>query len=320
MKVAFSADRRMLGALHVAMMTVLEHWQGEAPEFIVLSEEMDGSDERLLMETLEDVGRPFTLEVRKVEAAQFSEFPKLQGSLATYFRLLVPELITDTRCLYVDADVICLADLSCLDAFHLHECPAAMCSEASTGLCGDRTVKKELKAHASSRYFNAGILLMDCAKWRREGIARKCAKFVLRANPDYHDQSAMNCIMSGRIGELPAWCNRHTNVRTNWPLFRPPHNCRDQLVHLVDYPKPWSAGGRWVHMFGSMWWGYYKRTAHAWSGDRPRARFLWSQQNLRKYKKALKDRVLFALYRRGLMTPKGVAAGDTGSRGASVVQ
>jgi lipopolysaccharide biosynthesis glycosyltransferase len=201
--------------------------------------------------------------------------------------------------------------MSKLAELDLRGCAVGMCPEAPIDGCSDRKVSERLGARAEGCYFNAGVLLLDCDKWNAADISLECAQFISQTHPDYHDQSAMNYVLHGLIRELPPHFNCHSNVRTNWPDFRPPRNGDGLLIHLVDYPKPWSLGGRWVHMFGPMWWQLYEQTAHGRSSRCDGARFAWSRQNLRKYKKALKDRVLFALYCRGLMSPKGVGAAES---------
>lgn len=320
MKVVFSADRQMLGALHVAMLAVLQHWSDGPADFLVLSENLTDFDLALLRETLDKAGKKYALRLAHLEDERVKMLRKASTNAAPYYRLFLPEIIEDGKFLYVDADTICRVDISVLGDFDLAGAAVGMCGEAPIDRCADTAVAELLGDRARGWYFNSGFMLCDCAAWRKQRITERCLEFVGKHGAEFWDQSALNYVLHGEIRELPLQFNRLANVRTNWPLLRPPQSCRGQQVHLVDYPKPWSVAGRWVHMFGPMWWGLYEQTAHARSGEDLRRRFIWSRHNLWKYKQAFKDRVLFALYCRGLMTPKGVAAGATGSRGASVVQ
>lgn len=311
MKVVFSSDQRMMGALHVAMMSVLERWEGAAPQFLVLSDDIGERDQRLLHETLKKTGKPYGLECREVSKEKLLGFPKLNGSVAAYYRLLLPSILTEGECLYIDADTLCRIDFSQLEDFDLDGGVAAMCVEAPIQGCGDEDVKALLGKDAQGSYFNSGVMLIDCLAWKNQNITEQCLTFIAKYGPKFHDQSALNYVLHGRIRELPADFNRQVNVRTNWPLFRPPQSVEDCLVHFVDYPKPWSAAGKLVHMFGSSWWGVYRETAHCRDGEQSAGQFVLTRRNLKKYLKALKDRVLFFLYCRGFMTPKGVGSLET---------
>lgn len=311
MKVVFSSDQRMLGALHVAMMTVLDRWEGAAPEFLLLSDDIGESDQSLLHETLNKKGKPYSLEVRKVTKELLTGLPNLNGSVATYYRLFLPRILTEGLCLYIDADTLCQIDFSRLADYDLDGRVVAMCVEAPIRGCADEGVKALLGKDDQGSYFNAGVILLDCRAWQAQNITEKCLTFIAKHGADFHDQSALNYVLHGRIRELPADFNRQVNVRTNWPLFRPPQAVDDCLVHFVDYPKPWSSAGRLVHMLGPTWWGFYSETAHFRDGEQSAVQVELSRCNLKKYLKALKDRVLFFLYCRGFMTPKGVGSLET---------
>jgi len=306
MKIVFSSDQRMLGALHVAMMTVLEYWQGSAPEFLVLSDDIGERDQALLHETLQKTRKPYELEVRKVAMQKLTGLPKLNGSAAPYYRLFLPRIINERRCLYIDADTLCRVDFSPLADFDLAGGVVAMCAEAPIQGCADKGVKAILGRDACGIYFNSGVMLIDCWAWEAQQITEQCLNFIAMHGAEFYDQSALNYVLYGGIRELPADFNRQMNMRTNWPLFCPPESVEGILMHFVDYPKPWSWAGEYVHMFGAVWSKMYRITAHFNDRQKTAAKFVLSRRNLKKYLKALKDRLLFLLYCQGLMAPKGV--------------
>jgi lipopolysaccharide biosynthesis glycosyltransferase len=306
MEIAFCADRNMLAALHVAAKSVLEHFQG-VPSFTILSDELGEADIDLLRKTLQATGqKKFQLELRNVNSSAFRDFPSLAGRHSTYFRLLIPDICQEERCLYLDCDTLCCVDFSFLANFDLNGNSLALAPEAPIQFSLDRKLVDELGARASGLYYNAGVCVMDCDRWRRENLAKKCLDYVTQFQPDYHDQSAMNFVFHNKIASLPLKYNRHSNVRANWPFFRKFTLQCGQLIHFVDYPKPWSAGGRWVHPFGNIWWEEYRKTAHFKKNRlRPPAP-RWDAKTRFGYRKALKDKILFTLYERGAILPKGV--------------
>lgn len=297
----------MLAALHVAAKSVLEHFNGE-PSFTVLSDELVEADMGLLHETLTSTGNKFQLNLLRVDSKPFQDFPSLAGRHSTYFRLLIPDLISDDRCLYLDSDIFCACDLSGLAFFELRDHPVALVPEAPIEKSPDLLVFKRLGKLARGDYFNAGVSLINCKIWRKENLKEKCFEFIAEHQPAYWDQSALNFVLHGRITELPKQYNRLGNVRSNWPLFRPPKNCTGHLVHFVDFPKPWSPYAKWVHPFGKMWRQAYRQTAHFQRGGEVSSSLDWNKKTKAGYKKALKDKILFSMYSAGFVLPKGVPA------------
>jgi lipopolysaccharide biosynthesis glycosyltransferase len=308
MDIVFCCDRRVLAGLHVAAMSVLSHLASTVarPVFWVFSDEIDSADLALLHSTLESTGRPFTLHLRTVDATALQAFPSMTGSLAAYYRLLVPAQIDADRYLYLDVDTLCQADLSAAMNLDLADHPIALSTECPMALSADKSVVDLLGAKATGDYFNSGVMLVDRCRWREKNVTARCLEFLSQHQVNYHDQSAINHVLHGDIGRLPPHFNCYTNVRTNWPALRPPLENSDQLLHFIDSPKPWSRHGRWVHPFGGEWWSAYRKTAHYRVGPRPdlEIELKWKQWPV--YKKVLKDRLLFSLYSLGWICPKGV--------------
>lgn len=307
MKIIFCADTGMLSALHVAAKSVLEHFNGE-PSITVLSDDLAEADMGLLHETLTLTGKKFQLNLLRVDSKPFQDFPTLAGRHSTYFRLLIPDLIPDDRCIYLDCDILCRADLSPLEKWNLGDCALALAPEAPIQQSLDKKLLAEMGAEATGFYHNAGVCVMDCARWRTENLGRKCLDYIAKNNPDYHDQSALNYVFHNQIAKLDLSFNCQTNVRTNWPHFRSLLEIQGQLLHFIDFPKPWSRYARWVHPFGKMWWQAYRQTAHFQRGGEVSSSLDWNQKTKAGYKKALKDKILFSMYSAGLVLPKGVPA------------
>jgi lipopolysaccharide biosynthesis glycosyltransferase len=306
MKIVFCADRGILAALHVAAKSVLQSFNGK-PEFVVITDQLESSEFELLGETLDATSKDYSLDFRRIDSKLFEKFPQLAGRHSTYFRLLIPDVIQDSRCLYLDSDIYCLCDLSALFKFDLSGLPLALVPEAPIEKSPDRLVFEMLGAKAKGHYFNAGVSLINLECWNKENLKELCFEFISENQPAYWDQSALNYVLHGRIAELPRHFNRMSNVRSNWHLFRSPKKCIGHIIHFVDFPKPWSFLGRWVHPMGNLWWKSYKKTAH-FKKKQPRPfGFEWSSRGKLGYQKSIKDKILFSLYSMRLFLPKGVS-------------
>ena len=121
-------------------------------------------------------------------------------SMSTYSRLLLPDLIPKqvSRLIYLDCDVICKADLEELwttdfDGHALLAVPDMMPeAESVSSPCGIQ-MYREFCLPAELPILNAGVMVLNLEKWRREEIALQALEY-LRVARDYirwHDQEAI---------------------------------------------------------------------------------------------------------------------------------
>ncbi|MFC7338101.1 glycosyltransferase family 8 protein [Haloferula chungangensis] len=308
MNLVFCADRRMLAGLHVAAQSILFELHNEVPQvsISVFSADLDDSDEALLRKTLDRTGRDYVLTMYPIDSSRFESFPDLQASHATYFRLIVPDILGVDRFLYIDADTLCRANLQPLYHTDLQGNPIGMAPEAPIERSVDPDVARLLGDRAKGYYYNAGVALIDAALWRREGLTEKCLKFIQDHHPSYHDQSALNYVLHGKIRCLEAKYNCRTNARENWPDLKSPASGRGKLLHFVDFPKPWSKWGKVVHPLGPVWWNALARTEmDASTLGSVDLSLVWRTREA--YRRTFKDTILFRGYCLGAISKvKGV--------------
>lgn len=148
------------------------------------------------------------------------------------------------RVCYLDGDIF-LSWGTWADLFDLPENPHAVSAVAARPVWFDaprarygRRYRAMLCPQMGDRYFNAGVLLIDSAKYRAQNITQRALSFYAQ-NPALcaqSDQSALNAVLAGQWGELsPSW-NWQTSVNTFVLLqdFAP------RAVHFTGEIKPWS--------------------------------------------------------------------------------
>jgi lipopolysaccharide biosynthesis glycosyltransferase len=135
---------------------------------------------------------------------------------------------------------------------------------------------RELGLSSAAAYFNAGIMLVNVARWREEQVARRafeCLR-VNAAHVRFWDQYALNILFSGqwRIAD-PRWNqNSHVFQLPSWELSHYTKDELDQLkrdpwiVHFNYLPKPWDL--ECDHPFRKLFFQHLDRTS--WRGWRPR--------------------------------------------------
>ena len=312
MHIIFCVDRRVLPGLHVAAYSLLDRIHPAAGDthFSIFSDALHESDMALFQRTLNAIGKPFALELRRVNPLSFAGFPKLNGNLATYYRLLAPQIMEVDRFLYVDADTLCDVDVSELQSFDMKSAPAAWVPEAPLSRAVDRNVAEQLGNDETGSYFNAGVMLVNVYEWRRQKVTENSMEYIARYRPVFHDQSALNCVLYHKARLLDAKFNCMSNMRKNWPVLKQPYGSIGRFVHFLDYPKPWDCGAEMVHPQYRLWRAVLNRTAmkdfRSWHRT-PARRFPQTSKAWSGYQKALKDRLLFAGYAKGwLRRIKGV--------------
>ena len=312
MNVVFCADRSALPGLHVAAYSLLERINPAVAQtrIHVFSDALDESDLALLRKTLTSLDKPFELELRRVDAALFTGFPSLNGSWATYYRLATPQVLDVERFLYVDADTLCDVDVSVLNTLDLGGSPAGLVAEAPLAAAADRFVAGQLGNSPTEPYFNAGIILVNVPEWRRQRVTERAMEYIAAHRPPFHDQSALNVVLHRNAISLDERFNCIANMRKHWPALKKSNGKIGRIVHFLDYPKPWDFLGEFVHPQYGLWRSVLDRTAmkdfRSWHNT-PARKFPKTRKAWTGYKKALKDRLLFAGYSRGwLKNAKGV--------------
>ena len=317
MEIVFCADKKVLSGLHVAAYSLLAQLRDRLAKtrIHVFSDELDANDAALLEKTLVGANRPFQLGLHRLDPVSFKAFSPLNRSWTTYYRLLVPENLHVDRYLYVDVDSVCDVDISEVEDLKMNRAAVAWAPEAPLSRAVDRQTAEKLGKSQSDHYFNAGVMLINVPEWRRQRVSERAMEYIISDRPEFHDQAALNYVLHGTAMTLHPKFNCIANMRKNWPALKKPYGQIGRLVHFVDYPKPWDLGAEFLHPQYHLWQSVVDQTALAgfrsWHNTQarkwPQTRKAWLG-----YKKALKDRLLFAGYSRGwLKQVKGVPAVDS---------
>jgi lipopolysaccharide biosynthesis glycosyltransferase len=155
-------------------------------------------------------------------------------------------------------------------------------------------------------------MLVNAEKWRRQQITEQALEFIIKHQPSYHDQSALNFVLHRRAYQLDERFNTIVNMRKHWPALKTPVGSINRLLHFVEYPKPWDLGAELLHPQYRIWKSVLKKTAmkdfRSWQNT-PCRRWPRGKKAITGYKKAIKDKLLFTGYYKGLISNvKGVNA------------
>jgi lipopolysaccharide biosynthesis glycosyltransferase len=202
---------------------------------------------------------------RPIDVSLFAGFNPTMAHLSkmTFARLLIPQIIPlgIPRVLYIDSDVLVLDSIKelytldlegrtigAVDDLHLET--AFRVQHLDPWI--SRVLHKECKGLPDvARYFNAGVLLIDLDKWRRDEISEKAIQY-LAAHPKTPtgDQDALNAVLDC------AWkpIDQKWNFQNGYQIGTPDA----AIVHFVAKHKPWQPSAR--HRFFGKYDAIRKRT------------------------------------------------------------
>ena len=250
---------------------------------------------RKLERTMAGLPRSCELIRLRPDMGSYAGLPQDWGnSVMTYARLALPQMITEPRVLYVDADLLVQADWESLWEMDLGDAVIAAAPDIVTKTLGAECFDLE-KFHmdGAAPYFQAGFLVMDLEKWREFKVSEKVITY-LRENPNhcrFWDQSALNVVLYGRWKILPVEWNTPA-----WWADQGIENCviGAPVLHFVGPNKPWIYGFH-TQPSGKLFFGFLDQTA--WKGWRPNG--LRFACKMAKYRVSKFLNALRALVRRG---------------------
>lgn len=189
-------------------------------------------------------------------------------SRATYGRLFLPHILDKyiDKCLYLDGDTIIMDDILKLNDVSFFSFPIAAVNDFYL------SHNKDLSPNESSRYFNAGIILLNLPLWRLDNLTEKILCYA-RNYPEklvYWDQDAMNAVLYNKWYQLPLRWNHQ--IHFNDYLNHLPDGgkasemkvamANPAIVHFVGPEKPWHY--LCCHPYKDLYFRYREKAP--WSG------------------------------------------------------
>ena len=127
-------------------------------------------------------------------------------NVSNYSRFLMPDLLPDVkRAIYVDTDVLVYDDI--LDLYNQDLSGYEIGAVTDSYVYSDKDVQNSIKEYISPKhiYFNAGILLIDCEKWRKNKTFNRIAQIdeKIRDKKLFNTQDPLNKLFECNYKNLP---------------------------------------------------------------------------------------------------------------------
>jgi len=166
-------------------------------------------------------------------------------TLESYLRIFAADVLGKEigKVLYLDCDLVVVGDLWDLWATDIDAYALAAAPDLYGGFR-----REALGVPSNRRYVNAGVLLLNLDRWRRDRLSERLIAFI-EAHPGtltFHDQDAINAVLHDSILLL----DRRWNVQTQMYRLRRHvfpdayaairEACRHPaIVHYAGPEKPW---------------------------------------------------------------------------------
>jgi lipopolysaccharide biosynthesis glycosyltransferase len=159
-------------------------------------------------------------------------------SRGTLFRLTIPDVLDVGKVIYLDCDVAVNLDIFELWNIDIEDLSLAAIFDAAI-IRARRKLHSRVRAWAmrydGEKYFNAGVLLMNLDRIRREkcNLIEEAIKFFTRYYrcAEFPDQDFLNVFFGNDV--------RHIDERFN--RISDHHNIDNSILHLTGRQKPWVA-------------------------------------------------------------------------------
>lgn len=237
---ALASDERYFPGLCCAVASALSHLDPTREvDLKVLDGGISQTSRGTFSKLIDRVREVVRLEFVTVNPSVFGKATPGPGqSHMTYCRTLLPQLLDVPRLIYLDCDVLVFRDLS--ELFDLDLSPGKILaavhdSETLTLSDDSRALAGAMSLPATGRYFNAGVLLLNLDELRKQNFAEQSLEFFKswRGQYRFHDQSAFNFLLHGRLDELPEHWNR-----ASWRFDVQQNNDLDCVLHYTR-SAPW---------------------------------------------------------------------------------
>jgi lipopolysaccharide biosynthesis glycosyltransferase len=156
----------------------------------------------------------------------------------SYSRLLCADQFTGLV-MWLDADTLCLPgwDSIYLDDFNIpHNATLSVVRDSIISHSSIKAEKNESIIKMGKDYFNTGIALIDCDRWKELNFQDQWPQLLVESNLrgfEYADQCVLNFMCSGEVKYISPSYNVFAATRRKEPKVEP------LILHFAGTKKPW---------------------------------------------------------------------------------
>lgn len=270
MNIACATDDNYVRFCGVMLTSLFENNKNDNIDIYLLTEGLSSSCRKSLEDIVNHYGGCF--HYCKIESNLMKTFSIFKGSylsIATYYRLFIPQILPSYvgKVLYLDCDIIINSSLNPLWNIDLKGYALGAVDESATV---DPELYTRLQYPSVHGYFNAGVLLLNLEYWRYNAVSELCFDYI-KNNADrlvLNDQDALNAVLYNQWMHLSYRWNMETSFYT--VKFAKKHEDNYEYIQALKSPAI-------IH---------YTWEAKPWNGfNHPMKEYFFKYQDLTEWKK-----------------------------------
>lgn len=256
--IVFCADQTFTAHIAVTMISLMDSNKEFYFQFVLISSDLDKERLKKLKSLVNSRKSEFTY--IHLDQGDFDGFPLMQHvSKAAYYRINIPKILKDKMILYLDADIVCVGDISSFLELEL--------SGKILAAVTDPIFRwhEDLNMSPGSRYFNSGVMLINTEAWNDAHISDRVLDFI-QNNTDkirFVDQCGLNAVIDGSWLELSPKFNQQAILFRDDFNFEPSGLALEELekarkepllIHYTGPSKPWHYNNN--HPYKHIYWNF----------------------------------------------------------------
>lgn len=156
-------------------------------------------------------------------------------SVETYFRYVIADLLSNIdKCLYLDADLVVNGNL---DEFYNTNLGDNYCAGVEDLYIEYLDYKKKIGFQPDDLYINAGVLLLNLSKMRKDNVSDVLIKNTIKLADkiEFQDQDIINITFKNHIVS----CDSIYNFTSQNVIDEPHKRRKARIIHYTGKRKPW---------------------------------------------------------------------------------
>jgi len=204
----------------------------------------------------------------KVDSELFKTYKKADYyPVSMLYTMILPDLINVEKLIYLDSDMIVNSSLRALWDTDLDDNYIIAVEDAN-----GKKYAKRFGLKSDSKFFNSGVILVNCNKWREDNIPKRAVEISMEHTGTKFgfDQTVLNQLFEGKVKFLDlkwnlqycpinVWATYDDKVEYNRAIQNP------NIVHYVGDYKPWKKGLGCFNPRQENYFKYHKLTSYAFS-------------------------------------------------------
>jgi lipopolysaccharide biosynthesis glycosyltransferase len=282
MNIVVATDNNFVQHCGVMLISLLENNTDSEISVFLLTEGLTNENNEALNNIVVSKGGAYYYIVVDSKSLENCPMPDLTEvshiSLATYYRLLIPNLLPKdvSKVIYLDCDIIIRKSIKEFWEINIDDYAIGAVYQMSTRNDEDT---KRLNIPFKQGYFNAGVLLINLDYWRTNSISIQLMNYLQKNHETivYHDQDALNGVLFNQCKMVSCKWNMLTiyfiksiftfNDIQNGILVNDYKEYKNELkinqydpavIHFVSKPKPWDS--KCVHPFRNEYYIYLEKS------------------------------------------------------------